>query len=225
MSGGVRRSPGRCAFGAASRIDSLEPRERHAAAVPHRGLGDDDRQRQDAAMIEQVVRRVEHAVLGIAEAVEESFGACGRRRQAEKRAEDGRLAYDFSLSEQRFEAIIAPRVEWRCCRMKTSAILVAALAAFALAAQAATLSQQDREDRGARAARRRRGPHRAARWPSSSRRRMGQSFIVENVSGGGGVDRLADRGARGARRLHADARLRGHARDGPGGAQGARTTR
>jgi hypothetical protein len=59
-----------------------EPQRGHAAAVADRGLGDDYREWKDAAMVEQVARRIEHAVFGVAEAVEESFGACRVRGEA-----------------------------------------------------------------------------------------------------------------------------------------------
>ena len=54
---------------------------------------------------------------------------------------------------------------------------------------------------------------------------LGQNFMVENQSGGGGVIASVADGARRARRLHADAGLRRHARHDAGDAQACRTTR
>ena len=51
-------------------------------------------------------------------------------------------------------------------------------------------------------------------------RSMGQTFIIENVSGGGGAIAVAGDGPRRAGRLHADGGLRGHARHQSRHAQG-----
>ena len=52
-------------------------------------------------------------------------------------------------------------------------------------------------------------------------RALGQSFIVENSAGARRLDRLDEHRPRGARRLHADGRLRRHARHQSRRAQGA----
>ena len=62
MSGGVRRP---CARPLAERL--AEPEQRRAAAVADRRLGDDDRHRQEALLVEQPRRSVERAVLGVGE--------------------------------------------------------------------------------------------------------------------------------------------------------------
>ena len=66
MSGGVSR-PLALALVTASPMRLAEEEQRRAAAVADRGLGDDDRHRQEALAVEQPFGGVELAVLGVGE--------------------------------------------------------------------------------------------------------------------------------------------------------------